>query len=508
MLLRALITLCVLLGALSSYAAQVRIAVDADPISLDPHEQLSEGGIQYSHAVFDPLVRWRQAGTFEPRLASSWQVLNSTTLRIYLRQDVYFHSGNHMTAEDVLFTIERLKRSVDFKGLFNVVTKVEKVDDYTLDLHTRHPYPLLLNVLAYVFVIDKNFYQGKDDIIKFGETFASKNVSGTGPFIITQRIAGQTLELSRNPGYWDKASPGNVQSLELIPIRSDSTRLAALLTGDVDIISPVAPIDIQRVSQMPNVQVLSQPGTRIVMLQMDQNRRKEFRDVRVRQAMNLAINQNLIVDKILRGYGEAAGQLSSAAFLGHITELTPEYDIEKAKQLMAEAGYPDGFRITMMAPNNRYMSDEKIAQAAAAMLEKINIKVDLKTFPKAQYFQLFDQRAADVMMLGWQSDTFDSNNIYEFVLACPNRDTGMGIYNAGNYCNPVIDADIARANREMNPERRVRALRQIEWQAHQEAAVIPLYWQPIIWAAKSNMDVESVLNFLNFPYWGDLKIQQ
>ncbi|CUB02860.1 ABC transporter substrate-binding protein [Marinomonas fungiae] len=498
------------IGCLASvcYGADLRIAVDADPISLDPHEQLSEAGIQYSHAVFDPLVRWRQDGTFEPRLASSWERLDQRTLRLHLRDDVTFHSGNRMDADDVLFTMDRLKLSTDFKGLFNVVQNVDKIDDYTVDIHTTDLYPLLLNSLAYVFVIDKAFYQGRAEIIKFGQTFAAKNVSGSGPFQVKQRIAGQKLVLERNPHYWDKSSRGNLKQLELITIRSDSTRLAALLTGDVDVISPVAPIDIARVQSTPDINFLALTGTRIVMLQLNQARRVEFQDIRVRKAMNLAINQALIVEKILRGYGEAAGQLSADAFAGHLSTLLPESDLAKAKQLMAEAGYEQGFRISMMAPNNRYMSDERVAQAAAAMLEKINIRVDLKTFPKAQYFQLFDQRAADVMMLGWQSDTFDSNNIFEFILACRDQQSGLGAYNSGGFCDALIDQGITLANNEMKPEQRERILQGIEAHVAAQALVIPLYWQPIIWAAKAHVNLASVVNFLNFPYWGDLEVRE
>lgn len=512
MLRHFLMLLCVTvfssLGLVSlSAAAELRIAVDADPISLDPHEQLSEAGIQYAHAVFDPLLRWRQDGSFEPRLAQSWQMLDERTLRLQLRQNVHFHSGNLMTADDVLFTIERLKTSTDFKALLNVVQNVDKIDDYTVDIHTKEGYPLLLNILAYVFVIDKNYYQGRSEIVKFGQTFASTNVSGTGPFKVQRRVAGQSLSLVRNANYWDHASRGNVEHLELLPIRSDSTRLAALLTGDVDVISPVAPIDIERVKRTAGIKLFSMDGTRIVMLQMNQQRRPEFQDVRVRRAMNLAINQGLIVEKILRGYGVAAGQLSNKAFSGFVGDLMPQYDLATAKQLMNEAGYSDGFRITMMAPNNRYMNDERVAQAAAAMLEKINIQVDLKTFPKAQYFQLYDQQAADVMMLGWQSDTFDSNNIFEFVLACRDTQTGLGAYNAGGFCDEQIAQGIEQANLELSKLKRAKILQNIERHNASEALVIPLYWQPIIWAAKSHVDLEGVVNFLNFPYWGDLEVR-
>lgn len=213
MLRRLLIILCLGLSSMMCLAVDLRVALDADPISLDPHEQLSEGGIQYSHAVFDPLVRWRQDGTFEPRLATSWEVQDERTLRLHLRQDVRFHSGNPLTAEDVLFTIERLKSSIDFKALFNVVQDVDKIDDYTVDIHTNHAYPLLLNILAYVFVVDKTFYEGRSEIVKFGQTFASTNVSGSGPFTVRDRVVGQRLTLVRNPDYWDTQSVEMLNSL-------------------------------------------------------------------------------------------------------------------------------------------------------------------------------------------------------------------------------------------------------------------------------------------------------
>jgi len=249
------------------------------------------------------------------------------------------------------------------------------------------------------------------------------------------------------------------------------------------------------------------PGTRILLMHMNQERRKEFQDVRVRKAINLAINKPLIVDKILKGYATPAGQLSPDRFLGHINGLEPEYNLEKARLLMQEAGYEEGFRISMMAPNNRYMNDEKVAQAIAAMLARINITVDLKTLPKAQYFKEFDRRSADMMMLGWQSDTVDSNNLFEFIIACEDTNTGLGAYNAGAYCRPSIDDDIRQSNREMNPERRLRLLQRIEKTLYDDAAIVPLYWQSLVWAAKDNIHIKDILNDQNFPYLGDLSIE-
>ena len=489
-------------------ATTIKVALDSEPISLDPHEQLTEGALLYSHTVFDSLVRWRQDGSFEPRLATEWRMLDSSSIRLTLRQGVVFHSGNPFTAQDVAFTLDRLKRSTDFKALFDVISHSDVVDAYTIDIHTRYPYPLLLNILAYVFAIDSEYYQGRDAIVKFGRSFASNNESGTGPFTVVERVPGEKILFKRNPNYWDQSSSGNVDSLELLPIRSDSTRLAALLTGDVDIIAPIASIDIPRVNELDDVQLVNLAGARIIMLQLNQTRRPELKDIRVRKAMSLAINQALIVKKVLRGYAKEAGQLSSPFFLGHIPNAEPQYDLEQAKALMKQAGYPDGFDLSMMAPNNRYISDEQIAQAVVAMFEKINIRVDFKTLPKAQYFQLYDQRAADVMMLGWESDTQDSNNIYEFTVACRNSGTGLGVYNASGYCNPVVDKLIDQANRTMNIEKRQALMRAIEEQIMNDVPVIPLHWQNRIWASRVGLNLPQIVNVQNNPYFGDLVVEE
>lgn len=492
----------------NAMSATLRMAFDADPISLDPHEQLSESTLQFSHIAFDPLIRWGKNSQFEARLASHWERIDAQTMRFYLREGVTFSSGNQFTADDVVYTIQRLKTSPDFRAMFDTIAFAKAVDSHTVDVKTTYNNPLLLNIMTYVFPLDKTFYQGRDQIIKFGNTFASRNVSGTGPFILTNRELGSRMEFDRNPNYWDKTTAGNVEHIVLTPIHADSTRLAALLSGDVDFISPVSPIDVERARRMKGIQLVTMPGTRILLMHMNQDRRPEFQDVRVRKAINLAINKPLIVEKLLKGFATPAGQLSADRFLGYVDELRPEYNPVKARKLMQEAGYEKGFRISMMAPNNRYMNDEKVAQAIAAMLARINITVDLKTLPKAQYFQEFDARSADMMMLGWQSDTVDSNNLFEFIVACENPDTGLGAYNASAYCQPGIDADIRQSNREMNPERRSRHLQQIERRLHNDAAVVPLYWQSLIWAAKDNINIESILNDQNFPYLGDLFIEK
>ncbi len=501
-------------GLSAAQAATLKLAYDADPVSLDPHEQLSGGTLQLSHMTFDPLVRWTKDLGFEPRLAERWERLNDTTVRFHLRKGVKFHSGNTLTAEDVIWTFNRLRESPDFKGIFTPFKEAVKVDEHTVDLITSEPFPLVLNNATYIFPMDSQFYSGNDengkpkgDVVKHGNSFASRNISGTGPYTVTYREQGVKVEFTRNANYWDAASKGNVDKIIMTPIKEDPTRVAALLSGDVDFIAPVPPTDLKRIEDADNTTLITMGGTRVITFQMNQERRKEFQDPRVRLAMAYAINQEGIVKKIMKGFATPAAQFSPKGYLGYNESLVPRYDVNKAKALMKEAGYEKGFTITMMAPNNRYVNDDKIAQTVASMLAKININVDLKTMPKAQYWPEFDARAADVMMIGWHADTEDSNNFYEFLAMCPNKETGAGQYNSGNYCNKEVDALVAEANRETDRNKRAQIMQKIEKIIYDEAGFIPLHWQNLAWATSRKVDAKPILNVMNFPYLGDLVVK-
>jgi len=496
-------------------ANTLKIAYDADPISLDMHEQLSGGMLQYAHMVLDPLVRWNTEHGFDPRLAEKYERLNDTTIRFHLRKGVKFHSGNEMTAKDVQWTFNRLKSSIDYKKIFEPFSELKIIDDYTVDLISKGPYPLAINTATYIFPLDSKFYTGKAEdgsdksaVVKNGDSFASRNVSGTGPFIVTERQPGVKMVFKRNPNYWDTETKGNVSEIILTPIKEGPTRTAALLSGGVDFISPVPPNDMDRIEKSSNVELATLPGTRIITLQMNQDRVEAFKDVRVRQAIVHAINNVGIAKKIMKGYATPAAQFSPDGYTGHNPALTPRYDVKKAKQLMKEAGFENGFSITMMTPNNRYVNDAKIAQAVAAMLSRINIKVDLKTLPKAQYWPQFDERAADIMMIGWHSDTEDSANFTEFLAECRNTDTGAGQYNSGGYCNPEVDALLKKAHSEVDEAKRNAMLQEIEQKLFDDAAFIPLHWQDLAWAAAKNVDIKPILNVQNFPYLGDLVITE
>lgn len=515
MLGRAVTTYCLaMLLTMPVMANTLRVAYDADPVSLDPHEQLSEGILQLSHLVFDPLVRWSPNKTIEPRLATHWETINPTTVRFWLRPNVAFHSGQPLTAYDVQWTLRRIKRSADFKQLFSGIQQINIVDELSFDVITTSPSPLLLNQLTYLFPMDRTFYSGteengnaKDALIAYGNTFASRHTSGTGPFIITDREPGISLSFKRNNHYWDDNSPGNVDTIILTPIKSAPTRLAALLAGDIDLMSPVPPHSFNRLLTSDTTNLVTLPGARIILMQMNQKRRPEFRDKRVRQAIVHAINQEGIADKIMKGMASPSGQLSPKGFQGHNPALLPRFNLAKAKQLMKSAGYEDGFEITMLAPNNRYVNDAKIAQAMANMLAKINIRVALRTLPKAQYWNAFAADAADMMMVGWHPDTEDSNNFYQFLVACPNTQTGAGKYNKNHYCNAEVDQHIANADIEMNSVKRRHILQTIESILYRDAAFVPLHWQNIAWGAAIDVDIAPVVSTHNLPYLGDLVMQ-
>jgi peptide/nickel transport system substrate-binding protein len=489
-------------------------AVDSDPKTLDIQEQLSGGMLQFSHWVFDPLIRWSQEMTFEPRLATSWERVDDLTIRFHLRKGVKFHSGNPFTAKDVAFTFTRFRKSADFRGLFEPFADPIIVDDYTIDIKTKKPYPLMLNMITYVFPLDSQFYTGrdsqghsKDAVVKVGYSFAKNNVSGTGAFRMVQREHGVKVTMKRFEEYWDKGSPGNVRDFILVPIKSGATRLAALLSHDVDFITPVEPQDYKRVKRNRRVELFTHTGGRIITVQMNQKRHRALRNIKVRQAIVHAVNNFGIERKIMKGTATPAGQMSPKGYQGYNASLKPRYDLRKARRLMQEAGYENGFTATMIAPNNRYINDEKIAEIFTAMLSRIGIRTSLKTMPKAQYWDEFDRQPADFQMIGWYSDTEDSGNFYEFLAMCPDKRTGYGQYNSGNYCNREVDRLTLAAQTETNTEKRIKILQRIEQILYDEAAFVPFHWQNHSYAARKGVEVAPIINAMNFPYIGDLVIE-
>ncbi len=498
----------------SASAAELRVAYAEGPETLDIQEQRSSGVLQLSHLSFDPLLRWSRELGFEPRLAERWERLDPLTTRFYLRRDVRFHSGKPLTALDLKFSFDRIKKSDDFAGVFAAFSDLRIIDGHTIDLVTSNPYPLTMHAATHLFALDSEFYTGNDAngndrsvIIKNGASFASTQVSGSGPFRVVSRDASGRIVFERFADYWDKASPGNVERIVFTPIADDTSRVDALLAGDVDLITPVPPVDFDRIRAANDVDLVTLPGTRIVMLQMNQNRRPELRRQRVRMAIVHAIDNDAIASKLMGGFATPAAQFSPPGYLGHNARLEPRYDLALARRLLQEAGYENGFSVTMMAPTDRYGNDAEIARAVADMLAKIDVKVELKTLSNAEYWPMFDDRAADLMMIGWHSDTEDSASFFEYLAMTPTPDTHFGQYNSGSYSSEFVDSTTLQANQETDLEKRAQLLQEIEARIYQDAAFIPLYWQNLAWAARENVGIEAVVNPLNLPYLGDLVVR-
>ena len=495
------------------HAKTLRLALDSDPPCLDYMSQLSGNLLSYAEWAFDPLVRWSADMKLEARLAEKWEWRDPTTLRVHLRRGVMFHSGNPMTAADVKWTFERLRRAPEWKHLFESFRDCVLVDDHCVDFVFVHPEPLALNLLTYVFPMDSLFYSGQDAqgsdkslVSENDPVFANLHASGTGPFKVVSHEPQVKMVLARNTGYWDRQSRGNIGRIELIPIKDSHARTTALLSGDADLISPVDPRDQDLVRKSPGFSLVNLPSTRVITVGFNPVASPEFRDARVRRAVIAAVDNAGIVDKIMDRLTVPANQFSAKGMSGYNPGLKSRYDPDKARKLLAEAGFDKGFAVSMIAPDNRYTNDQKIAEAIVAMLARINITVHLKTMPVAQFWPEFQKRQAGLQMVGWLPDTGDSANYFEYLIFCNNDATGEGAYNTG-YCNPGLDDLVRSANKEPDPAKRSRMLKDAEKMACDDGASITLHYEPMSWAARKNVKLETCINLQNFLYLGDLVVE-
>ena len=312
--------------------------------------------------------------------------------------------------------------------------------------------------------------------------------------------------MKRFADHWDKNAKGNVDQVILTPIKENATRVSALLSGDVDYISPVPPQDYERVRSNKDLKLVTMASSRIITFSINQNKTKALADLRVRQAIIAATDNAGIVEKIMNKTTSASQQCSPKGFLGYVEGLKPRFNLEKARALMKEAGFEKGFTISMISTNDRYTNDEKIAQAVAGMLSKINIKVDLKTMPKSQYWDQFDACNADLQIVGWHPDTEDSGNYGEYLLMCKNKEKGFGQYNAG-YCNPKIDELLIAAQGETDKAKRTKMLQEVEKIAYNDAAFLPLHYEPLAWGSKKGVNTEEFTNVMDFPQFEKIVIK-
>ena len=500
-----------LFASLAADAATLRWSSQGDYLTADPMAQNELLTNSINGHVYEPLVMRGKKLELIPGLAESWKQTNPTTWIFNLRKGVKFTDGSEFTADDAVFSIKRLQgKTSNFRVYGNAVGEPTKIDKYTLQLVTPVPNPVMLEMLANsLFMMskawcEKNNAVNTQDFTNKEESYTARNAMGTGPYILVSREPDVKSVFKKNPDWWGlKAGKdywdGNVDDIVYTPVKEGNTRMSALLSGNLDFVLDPPVQDMDKLKADKDVKVYEGRENRVIFLQMDQARdellysnvkgKNPFKDKRVRQAFYQAIDIEAIHKVVMRGLSvNTAVNLPNPDKAGIPPNLIKRYpfDIKASKKLLAEAGYPNGFEVGMDCPNNRYINDEKICQAVAAMLAKVGVKINLNAIPRAQYFPKAQRMEISFCMLGWGGATTDAIFTLQPVLHSRN-DKGDGDYNWGNYKDPAFDALIDDLKGDVDMKRRQEKINKAMKMFHDNVYMIPLHLQVIPWASRKNV---------------------
>jgi peptide/nickel transport system substrate-binding protein len=503
--------------AVAAHAATYKFADQGDATSMDPHSLNESLQLSILGNVYEPLVGRGKKLELMPLLATSWKQTSPTVWRFNLRQNVKFHDGTPFNADDVVFTYERSKvDGSDMKTKVASVKEVRKIDDYTVDFVTNDPFPILPDTINTWFIMskvwcEKNNATAPVDVRKGKENAATLRANGTGPFMLKAREPGVRTIFVPFPGYWDKIE-SNITEAVFTPIKNDATRVAALASGDIDMMEPVPLQDIERLKTAGNLNVLQGPELRTIFLGMDQSRdellysnvkgKNPFKDKRVRQAFFQAIDIEAIKSRIMRGAATPTNLMIAPGIKGFVPEMNKRlpYDAAAAKKLLTEAGYPNGFEVGMNCPNDRYVNDASICQAVVAMLAKIDVKVDLMAETKVTYFPKILSRNTSFYLLGWTPDSYDAQNAIYALLMTP-ASSGQGLFNLGSYSNRRVDELGAQIASELDQTKRNAMIAELFKIHGDEVGTLPLHQQALAWAAKKNIELVQLADNTNLLKW-------
>ncbi len=497
-------------------AQTVRIANQGDALSMDPHSLNETLQLSVTGNVYEPLVGRNKDLSLTPMLATSWKQTSPTVWRFELRKGVQFHDGTPFTADDVVFSLARTQvEGSDMKSYTNDFKEVRKIDSHTVEIETKTPFPILPDVLSLVYIMSKKWCETNQATVpvdrrKGVENTASFKANGTGPFRVRERQPNVRTVFTRNGSYWGKIE-GNVTEVVFTPIGNDATRVAALLSGEVDVMEPVPVQDIDRVNSSANTRAVTGPELRTIFLGMDQKRdellysnvkgKNPFKDKRVRQAFYQAIDIKGIKKTVMRGASNPSAQLVGPGINGFQPEMKRlPYDVEAAKKLMAEAGYPNGFEVSMNCPNDRYVNDGRICQTVAANLSRINVKINLQAETKGTYFPKVLRRDTSFYMLGWTPATYDAHNVMNAIMRCVD-DKGAGQFNLGAYCNPKVDELTLKVQAETDKNKRNAYIKEAFDLHAADVGHIPLHQQALAWGVNKKVKlVQLADNFMYFKW--------
>jgi peptide/nickel transport system substrate-binding protein len=506
-----------MLGLAPLHAQDVRIGLGAEPSALDPHyHALSPNNAAAQH-MFEHLVESDRRQNLKPGLATSWTVLpDGITWEVRLRQGVAWHDGSPFTADDVLFSFERVPAVPNSPGLFSYATKgktLKKVDDHTVHITTGSPSPLLPNDLTAVFIVSKK-HAATATTADFN---SGKAAIGTGPYKFSSYVPGDRIEFTRNDAYW--GGKPTWAKVTLKPIKAGPARVAALLAGDVDVIEDVPTADIERLKKEARIEISQTPSNRSVYFHMDQFRddtpyirakdgstiKNPLRNKSVRQALTKAVNREAIVSRVMEGAAVPAAQYLPDGYFGIAPNLKPvAYDPEGAKKLLADAGYPNGFKLTLHGPNGRYLNDVRVIEAVAQMFTRVGIETTIETLPPATFFTRASSGGAggvpefSMMLVGWSPSTGENAGALRPQLATFDRDKGTGTANRGRYSNPAFDTVVDEAIRTVDDKKRAELLAKATQIAVDDVAWIPLHYQINTWAVRKGLKHQARADELTF----------